>query len=537
MQLFLSFSIAILLLGSSVAADEICFSDVTDQSGLRLALAGIMGHGGAVADVDRDGDVDIFVGGFCDRPNKEYVPSKGPVPSALLLNNGDGTFTAARQPALKFFGRTSGAVFADLDNDGWLDLYVANNCKGRTRLDINPQRQAQLRYSNLFRNDEGKFVDLTEASGACPESLRTARNIGVLDFDKDGLLDLLVMEDKFIRNPRSVLFRNLGQFRFEDVNAKVGLPDGVFGLGCAIADINRDGFPDFFVAHSNRMFLSDGKGGYRESDKLNKTFAWQPVNSRDKEDWPCGAAFGDLNRNGRLDLVLSIHHERARNRIYLNEGLKNGIPQFRDVSAAAGLPVELSNKSPHVEIQDFDNDGWPDIYLSSAWLDKDGTITPLVFRNQGERNGVPQFKPIREVRSGEPLVYFPAGPSGDFNNDGRLDLFLINWFAGNHCRLLRNTSASRNWLEIQVVGRTFNRMGIGSRVKVFKAGELGNDESLLGFQEITTGYGYASGQPAIAHFGLDDESTVDLQIIFPNGQLLERGNVTSNQRLVIDQPN
>ncbi|MCH8923368.1 MAG: VCBS repeat-containing protein [Planctomycetes bacterium] len=359
----------------AAAQQTIRFVDVTERAGLRKPLAGIMGHGGAWGDFDGDGRIDLYVGGFADRPNDQYAPAKGPPANRLFRNLGDGRFAPAKQASVEFFGRTSGAVFADLDNNGTLELYVANNCKGRSGTKSEPQRSAQLRYSNLFRNDGGKFIDISKASGACPKSLGTARNVGVFDYDGDGLLDLLVLEDKFTRNPRSVLYRNMGKLKFKDVNAQVGLPDDIFGLGLDVADINNDGRPDFFVGHSNRLFLSTAGGKYYEPPELKKLFAWKPVNSRDREDWPCGVCFGDLNRDGLLDLVVSIHHERARNRVYLNQGIKNGVPQFRDVSAAVGIPAELPSKSPHVEIQDFDNDGWPDLYFSTAWLDKDGSIT------------------------------------------------------------------------------------------------------------------------------------------------------------------
>src|SRR5690606_10074687 len=112
-----------------------------------------------------------------------------------------------------------------------------------------------------------------------------------------------------------------------------------------------------------------------------------------------------------------IHHERARNRVFLNRGLKNGVPQFENVSAEVGLPAELPNKSPHVEIQDFDNDGWPDIYFSTAWLDEKGQVTPLIYRNTGvTKDGLPKFQPQKSTEG--PMVYYPAGPSGDVNRDG-----------------------------------------------------------------------------------------------------------------------
>jgi hypothetical protein len=160
-------------------------------------------------------------------------------------------------------------------------------------------------------------------------------------------------------------------------------------------------------------------------------------------------------------------------------------------------------------------------------------VTPLIFRNIGEGGAVPKF--VSESSRGE-LVYFPAGPSGDFDNDGRLDLFLINWFAGNHSRLLQNASPGENrWLNVRVEGKRMNRMGIGAQVHVYAVGNLGDAKSLLGFQEITTGYGYASGQPAIAHFGLGNATKVDARITLPDRTVLEQRDVAANQLLTIQE--
>ncbi len=544
-------------------ANEIRFIDVTKRAGLLEPLAGLMGHGAAAGDFDGDGRIDLYVGGFCDRPDAEYHPAPGPVANRLLRNLGDNRFERLPWPALETLGRTSGAVFADLDNDGDLDLYVANNAKTPRRAGEN-QPAAQSRHCQLFRNDgtappspspirrggQGeRFVDISADCGACPDTFFTARNVGVFDYDTDGLLDLFVVEDRFRRGQaRSTLFRNKGNLKFEDANRAAGLPDDIFGLGLAVADLNLDGRPDYFVPHSNRLFLS-GKGVagasktqprppalYREAIELHETFAWKPL---DGEDWPCGAAFGDLNRDGLPDLVLSIHHVRARNRVFLNEGMRDGGLRFRDVTQEAGLADVVPIRCPHVEIQDFDNDGWPDIYLSAGWQNDDGSVTPLVYRNLGIKENLPRFRPPRPIR--EPMVYFPAGPSGDFDNDGRLDLFLVNWFRGNHCRLLRNDSPPRQWLDVRVVGKTINRMGIGAQISIFRPGTLMRrsrplKENLLCFQEIGTGYGYASGQPAVAHFGLGDLGVVDVQLRLPNGKSIEKPNVKADQVLVVEEP-
>jgi hypothetical protein len=334
---------------------------------------------------------------------------------------------------------------------------------------------------------------------------------------------------------RTALFRNLGNLKFQDVTREAGLPEDLYGLGLAVADVNGDGRPDFFLPHANRFFLTKvdqaGRATYFESPELNKVFAWDAL---DREDWPCGAAFGDLNRDGQLDLILSIHGMKARNKVYLNKGVaKDGVPRFQDVTKEAGLGDIVPVRCPHVEIQDFDNDGWPDIYTSAAWLGGSGAVTPLIYRGQGIKDGIPRFVPSRPIEA--PMVYYPAGPSGDFDNDGRLDLFLINWFQGNHCRLLHNTSPKKNWLQVQVTSRgKMNRMGIGARVMVSAAVKTGRgDPPWIGAQEVSTGYGYASGQPALCHFGLGNVEKVFVRVVPPQGQAVMR-EVAANQRVVIE---
>ncbi len=261
------------------ASGQIRFEEVTQQAGLLEPLQGIMGHGGAWGDIDNDGLLDLYVGGFCDRPNSEYLPAPGPVHNYLFRNLGDGTFEIAKSPPLEFYGRTSGAVFADLNNNGRLELYVANNAKPGGKAEL-PKitKAARNQMSNLFRNDgDGKFVDISESSGAVLPGLDTARNIGVLDVNQDGLLDLFVVEDTFTKVSRSALLLNLGNLKFRDITASAGIPEDVFGLGLAVADLNEDGRPDFFVGHSNRFFLSKGDGTYHEPESLRKVFAWEPM--------------------------------------------------------------------------------------------------------------------------------------------------------------------------------------------------------------------------------------------------------------------
>jgi enediyne biosynthesis protein E4 len=359
------------------------------------------------------------------------------------------------------------------------------------------------------------------------------------------------------------LYRNLGNYRFENVSEAAGLPVGLGGLGVAAADINLDGWPDIFLTHGggeHRLLLNDGKGKFRDAPGAREVFRWQTASP---DDTPAGVAIADVNRDGLPDVVIGNHFKSpwtkpAPVRLYLHRGLKNGEPTFEDVSEAAGIqPLEM--KAPHVEIQDFDNDGWPDIYTSIVKF-QDGKPCPVIFKNLGQApksDDLPRFRddawsvndfPTAEdkaiKRSGalfdkilaeKKIIYMAPGPSGDFDRDGRLDLFLANWWIESPSLLLRNATPGGNWLDVKVEGAEgVNRMGIGSRVNVYSAGKLNDKAALLGSREVAAGYGYCSGQEAVAHFGLGKEDVVDLEVILPHGKgTVARKGVKANERLTV----
>ena len=303
-------------------------------------------------------------------------------------------------------------------------------------------------------------MDVSAGSGVCPTGF-PARSVAVLDFDGDGLLDLLVGECVYQGGDgRSKLFRNLGNFKFEDVTAKVGLPARVPGLGVAACDVNNDGFPDIILTgrasyHKEgttagaRLFLNDGKGHFKEMPGSRELFAYKGAGDQGGDNMVCGVCFCDVNRDGLLDIVLGQHYatpwrESVPNKLFINRGVKDGVPMFEEVTEKAGL-TPLGLKSPHVEFQDFDNDGWPDIYFSTVKF-KDGKPYPVIFRHQGVvKDGVPQFrddawavndfptavdraiqgsgKMFEKVIKEKKVIYMAPGPVGDYDNDGRKDLF------------------------------------------------------------------------------------------------------------------
>ncbi len=208
--------------GAARGADFV-FRDAGDEARLFPDVTGIQGHGAAWGDVDGDGFLDLYAGTF----HKE-----GTKPN-LLLRNTKGKFRLDAQKSVQISSRTTGVVFADFDNDGDLDLYVASM----------PQPAKGLTGCTLFRNDgTGAFTDVSKDNGACPVAFG-GRSATVLDFDGDGLLDILAGEDPlpgYNGSPTksSRLFRNKGNLQFDDVSRAAGLPADVSGYGVAAADVN-----------------------------------------------------------------------------------------------------------------------------------------------------------------------------------------------------------------------------------------------------------------------------------------------------------
>jgi enediyne biosynthesis protein E4 len=488
------------------SGEPIGFTDMTDHWGADTPLTGMLAHTAAAADVNHDGWSDVFVGTFADRPEAEYQRrgASGPSPDRLLLGGPQGFRLDESFPETR--GRTSGAAFADLDGDGNLDLVIARNVRDAERGSA---------PTEILRNDGGgRFTRV--ATFAEP---RGARSIGFLDYDADGKTDIFIAEDRWTGGS-SVLLHDDGNFKFSDRTGDAGLPRDIVGMGVSTADLNGDGTPDLFVGGSNRIFLNRG-GSFSEG--RSATFRWRTFGP---EDDPAGVAAGDVNRDGRIDLLVGQHYgstldggQRVPIRLYLNDGNDgDGTPRFRDVTEEAGL-VPLSTKAPHVEIADFDNDGWPDLLTSADT----GSGVPVVFRNLGVSDGQVRFAPTGDATSRH---YWPSGVVFDADHDGRLDVVLVDFDAGLPSLFLRNTGRAGDWFGVAA--------DAGWTVEVSRANGSGQAAATLGSVTIAASTGFGAGESPVAWFGLGNARAVDVRLRDATGRQVRVGTHPADRLIAAD---
>ena len=483
------------------------FVDATADLGLVEPLLGMRAHAAAWGDVDGDGRPDLVVGTFAGADDATFTArgAIGPSPDRLLFAK-NGNFEVASQ-FLEEPARTSGAAFADLDNDSDLDLVLSRYPRARAP-----------GTSLLLENSGGQLLE-RQSSGL--PTVIAGRSIGVLDYDRDGFLDLFMVSD-----PRgdgdSRLLRNLGNLEFEDVTTS-SFVEGVFGLGIGIADMNLDFLPDVFIGGSNRLFLGSN-GALQEVTGVADEFEWDKFGP---EDDVAGVAIGDLNRDGFPDIVLGHHFnstlDQGRSvpiRVYLHRGAdsSDGL-LYRDVTDQTGLPG-IPTKAPHVEIADMDNDGWPDL-VTTASAGED----PAVFFHQGLEAGIPSFSSPDALGSAQ---YWVTGPTVDVDRDGRLDIFLAEWDPALPSRLLLNKGSAGNWLSVEFTGPG---RGIGNKVSIFEPGAEFQLEGLVGTKEVAATVGYTAGAAGIAHFGIGDLNTVDVQIQTATGEVEQVTAMAANQHV------
>jgi hypothetical protein len=442
------------------------------------------------ADYDNDGYVDLFVA------NSDLNTT---VHNTLYHNNGGTNFSrVAASPFTTDAMRDWSAAWADYNNDGNVDLIVANLDGGTL---------AQRLYRN---NGNGTFTAVVDS--ALQSDTTGASCPWWIDYDNDGFLDLFMAKGA-LNAANDCLFRNNGDGTFKKMTAaQVGqiLTDGRQSGFCDSVDYDNDGHQELRIIHDSTSFTwrcqADGPFVPATPSGI--------LNNVGLRMW------ADYDNDGWLDAFseASDYHPT----LFRNLGAAGG---FTNVTAALNVTTPVAVGIP--TWGDYDNDGWLDVFFPSAyWLP---TNTPNgLFHNN--RDGT-----FTQILTGSPVYdggrrYAPSWT--DYDNDGFLDLFIAVGDAVPERNLLyRNNGNTNHWLKVKLDGRASNRSGIGARVRV-NATIAGTN--FWQMREITCENALTGQNGLLAHFGLGDATNVTtLRIEWPSGIVQELTNVAPNQFLKV----
>ena len=518
---------------------QIQFEDVTEKAGLVEPLKGIAGHCAVFGDANGDDYPELFVGTFTHFEDSVYNQrghTTGKEPNKFFINRGDGTFIENKENPACVKGKCSGGAFADLDNDGDLDMILSH--QAHLKKWPGDLLEAGIERNMLLENDgNGNYRNGTFHSGIDFWYPFMGRSTFVFDYDGDGLLDIFMQEDFTLGDVsagNSRLLKNMGGLKFKDVTREAGFPtgfqQGLYGLGGFVDDINGDTWPDVFFSHSCRLFINNRNGTFRELDfKMPDAKYTLPSNINKDYAYYCGANTGDLDNDGDIDFVVGDHleFESANHRLFVFQNQGNdsiGNPIFKDITADANIG-NFGGRAIYIHIADIDNDGRMDIGTS--------LFKNFIYKNKGVEKGIPKFdQPLDAGTDNKIMNYWAGGSFADYDRDGRMDFFGPEWFPEDKARLLRNvTPNAENYIDVKLdLDKASNRNGIGAKVEIFKAGSLGKPEDRLGTHIISVANGYSSGYEAIAHFGVPHDGTVDIRVTMPcNGPVYTAGNIKRNQ--------
>ena len=507
----------------------VTFTDIVRPAGITFVhdnaftpekyLIESMGAGCAWIDYDQDGFMDVYlVNGAATRI---YTP-KQPLRSALYRNNRDGTFTdvtkSAGVGAEGLYGM--GVAVGDYDNDGFPDLYVLgysrcilyrNNGKGAFS-DVTASAKVENRgmwasSAAWFDYDNDGRLDLVIANYVdwTPE-----RNFYCGD-QGPGMRSYC--HPNVFHGQPATLYRNNGDGTFTDASRSSGLgPKAANGLGVVTFDYNNDGWQDIFIsndAQPNHLFHNKGNGTFDEVGYLSGA----AVSGDGQMEAGMGVDAADTTGSGRLDLIVG-HLDMQLNRLYRNMG--DG--SFTDATLSSKIGYDSYQFSTFgLRFFDYDNDGATDLFTANGHVmdniqlyhpDTTYAEPKHMFRNTGRgrfENVSTRLGPDMQ----KPHVSRGAA-TGDFDNDGDLDILVSG--CGQAAQLLRNDGGNANhWLQIFLIGVKSNRDGVGARVKV-TAGDLVRHDQRKG------GMSYQSAQDPRLHFGLGPHAMVDaVEIIWPSG--------------------
>lgn len=539
-----------------------------------------MGGGVAIGDVNNDGLQDIFFTGNM-------------VKNRLYLNKGDLKFediTAAAKVGGDDRWMT-GVTMADVNADGWTDIYVSVSGKFTTT--------KNLLYLNNGIDEKGIpiFTEGAEQAGIADEGHSTQGTF--FDYDKDGDLDLYVANypptgfktSNFAyqmsvqtKNPKKSdrLYRNDGTGSFEDVSDEAGILNFGLSLSATVGDYNNDGWEDIYVSNDfatpDYFFFNNGDGTF--SEKAKET-------TQHTAFFGMGADAGDFNNDGLLDIVqldmtpennrrskanmasmnpagfweivnMGMHYQYMQNALQLNQGIgEDGLPRFSDIARIADM--SSTDWSWSALFADLDNDGWKDVFVTNGTRrdinNKDyfNRIEKATYQEKKKFNyfdltiGMPSEKVENYTfRNNGDLTFEKVGEAwgldfsgfsngaayADLDNDGDLEVVINNIDEDAVIFYNKSTELGKgNFLLVNLQGSAQNPQGLGAKLYL-------STKNGLQYQHITLSRGFQSAVAPVGHFGLNDLTTVDkLAIVWPDGKSEEMQNVSVNQVVTFDYKN
>src|SRR5579864_5113035 len=525
------------------------FEDVSRQSGLTVPnisspdkryVIESMSGGVGLFDCDNDGKLDILT---INSSTVDRYREGGDPMVTLYHQEADGTFKDITEAAgLTRRGWGMGVAVADFDNDGRLDIYVTGY-------------GGNVLYHNL---GNCKFEDVTEKAGVRGGGFSTGA--AWADYDRDGHVDLFVAryvhvdinalpefgKGKFCRyrtvlvqcgpwglqGESDLLYHNRGDGTFEEVSARAGVHDseGRYGLGVVWGDYDNDGWPDLLVANdagANYLYHNNHNGTFTDVALLDGV----ALSGAGLEQGNMGVDFGDYNHDGWLDIIDTTFADQPKT-LYRNLGSGG----FEDVSRPAQIAqASFADVAWGTGFVDFDNDGWPDIFIANGHVyPQVDTITdgaryrePLLL-HLNKHDGTFENASAAAGLTSLPLASRRGVAFGDVWNDGAIDVLILN--VGEPPTLLRNHLTNGNhWVEFQLKGAKSNRAAIGARLTI-RCGKLSQ------FNEVRGGGSYLSQNDLRLHFGLGPSTKIDgIDISWPSGLVEHLSNLAVDQIYTIEE--
>ncbi|MDW5288025.1 VCBS repeat-containing protein [Formosa sp. PL04] len=473
--------------------------------------------GTTMADVNGDGFLDVYcsVSGMFDNTENQ-----------LFINNGDGTFTEkAQEYGVADSANSTQGTFFDYDNDGDLDLYVANYPKSNVNSSNFEYKNKMLRVTDaesdkLYRNDGDTFTNVSEIAGV--KSYGFSYGVVTADINNDGWQDIYISSDYSIPD---YFYINNQDGTFKEVVKEATAQTAFYGMGVDVSDFNNDGNLDIFQAD---MDANNNRRQKANMASMNPQLFWETVLS-------------------------GFHYQYMHNCMQLNTGVYlKDIPQFSNISRLTGTSSTDWSWGPL--FADFDNDGNKDLFITNGirrevnnrdffntYSKNDGTnlsdleksllipsekIDNFIFKNKGNLT----FEKANEAWGIEHEGFSNGVAYADLDNDGDLEIITNN--VDEVASVYENTNAdNNNFITINFEGTSANKFGLGNRVYVTTEGQTQ-------LQELTLSRGFQSSVAPQLHFGLNKAENIDeLKVVWNDGKVEKLQNVAINQLLTLQQAN